>query len=142
MRRCALLALLIVLGMPACTTWRVSAERPEAVIPSEAPEAVRLTTHQGAVATIRAPLLRNDSIVSSEARQPALALSEVRGLEVRQFDGARTIGLAAVGVAVAALWTTVMAGSGGEGEGPDDVLKLSPNLVSGLAWLGQLVFGR
>ena len=134
-------ALLLLLGLPACTTWRTSAEGPAAIIPTEAPEAVRLTTYDGAIATIRAPILRNDSIVSSEPGEPALALSEVREVEVRRFDGARTVGLAAAGVAGAALWTAVLVGSGGEGEEPDDVPKLSPNLFSGLAWLGRLVFG-
>ena len=140
-RRRVPLGLLIILGVSGCTTWRASAEGPAAVIPSEAPEAVRLTAHDGAIATIRAPMLRNDSIVSSEPGEPALALSEVRTLEVRGFDGARTVGLAAAGVAGAALWTAVLAGSGGAGEEPDDVPKLSPNLFSGLAWLGRLMFG-
>ena len=135
-------AVFVLLGLPACTTWRASAEGPAALIPREVPEEVRLTTYDGAIVTIRAPIVRNDSIVSSEAGEPALALSEVRQIEVRQFDGARTVGLVAGGVAGAALWTAALAGSGGAGEGPDDVPKLSPNLFSGLAWLGRLVFGN
>lgn len=133
---------LLLVGLPACTTWRMSPESPAAVIPAEAPDAVRLTTHDGAIATIRAPMVRNDSIVSTEPGEPALALSDVRGLEVRAFDGKRTVGLAVAGVAGAALWTAVLAGTGGAGEDPDDVPKLSPNLFSGLAWLGRLVFGN
>lgn len=112
------------------------------VIPAETPEAVRLTTRDGAVATIRAPMVRNDSIVSTEPGQPALALADVRALEVRAFSGARTLGLAAAGVAGAAIWTAVATGSGGSGEPPDDVLKLSPDILSSLVRLGRWVFGN
>lgn len=134
-------AMLLAMVLTGCTQWRASADSPGVVIPAEAPDAIRVTTQGGVTTTIPAPLLRNDSIVSSRPSGPRVALSEVSRFEVREFSLSRSLGLAAAGVAGAAAWTVVLAGSGSDLGNPAPDPKLSPTLMQGWAWIGRLLTG-
>jgi hypothetical protein len=138
-RRAVTLATLVVVWTSACTTWHPSEARPGDLIPAERPSAVRVTSTDGTVTTVVAPVLRNDSIVSREiGRNGGVAAADVGVVEVRRFSPARTLGLVAAGVVAAATWAAVATGSSGSGGDPLPLPKLSPNLLHGFAWLGGL----
>ena len=93
------------------------------IIQEENPSSVRFTTPNGEIVTIPKPLMRNDSIASTEAGIDPVASKDVSGLEVQQFSIGQTIGFMAGIALVAMSWTRLVTGSSGgaePGEGPLD----------------------
>ncbi|MEX2465674.1 MAG: hypothetical protein WD995_02105 [Gemmatimonadota bacterium] len=137
----ALVALLTVAITTACTTWQPVAAGPRVVIPEQRPSSVRLTLIDGTVATVRSPLLRNDSIVSSEIGRAGVATTDVGAMEVQRVSVGKTVGLVAAGAVAAALWTSVLAGASSGNEGETDPLPkgFAPSVVTGLVWLARLI---
>lgn len=101
-----------------------------------------MTLRNGAVATVRSPVVRNDSIFPGPGTREGVALTEIGILEIRRFSAVRSLGLAAAGIAGATLWTVAATGSSGQDGGPDPLPKLSPSLLAVAQWLGGLLGGR
>ena len=78
---------LLVVFLAGCYTWRPTTVSPPELIEEEAPEQVRVTQWNGEQVTISNPKVQADSIVGAEA---GIALEDVRGIEVRRLDGAKT----------------------------------------------------
>ena len=109
-----------------CTTWKTERLAPEQVITSKRPDHVRVLQASGARLELWAPRLSNDSLIGrlergDSARLGAIALAEVRELQVRGVSAGKTVLLAA-GVGVAVLLVAAAASSDGyfkDGGGSD-----------------------
>ena len=116
----AIAALLIVL-LTGCHSWQPTTVSPQTVILEERPSGVRFRLPDGDTVTVMDPLMRNDSILSTEAGMIPIASQDVSGLEVRRFSARKTIVFAAgiVGVMVGwTRWATKRSGGFDPGEGP------------------------
>ena len=133
--------MLTVVLASGCTSWRTMPAEPGVVIARETPSEVRLTLRNGAVTTVRSPVVRNDSIVPAVASQEGVAVSEIGILEIRRFSAVRSLGLAAAGIAGATLWTVAATGSSGQDEGPGPLPKFTPSLLGIAQWLGGFLGG-
>ena len=117
-------ALLLAL-LAGCQVWQPAIADPATLLPVERPESVRVTLSDGAMLTVKDPIMRNDSIVPTETGGVGVPASDIRSFEVRRFSAKQTIGFIIAGVVFAAAWTgAVTGGSRGEGEGPDPEDKL------------------
>ena len=117
-------ALLLAL-LAGCQVWQPAIADPATLIPVERPESIRLTLSDGAMLTVKDPIMRNDSIVPTETGGVGVPASDIRSFEVRRFSAKHTIGFIIAGVLLAAAWTgAVTGGSRGEGEAPDPEDKL------------------
>ena len=117
------IAALLIGLLTGCHTWQPTTASPHMIIQEENPSSVRFTTPNGEIVTIPKPLMRNDSIVSTEAGIDPVASKDVSGLEVQQFSIGQTIGFMAGIALVAMSWTRLVTGSSGgaePGEGPLD----------------------
>ena len=117
------IAALLIGLLTGCHTWQPTTASPHVVIQEENPSSIRFTTPSGEIVTIPKPLMRNDSIVSTETGIDPVASSDVSGLEVQQFSIRQTIGFMAGIALVAMSWTRLVTGSSGgaePGEGPLD----------------------
>lgn len=115
------IAALLIALLTGCHSWQPTTVSPRAVILEEQPLSVRFTLTNGEIMTVTDPLMRNDSIVSTEAGMAAVASQDVRLLEVWRFSTVKTIGFAVGIVALAFSWTRLVTGSSGgqePGEGP------------------------
>ena len=115
-------ALLLAL-LTGCNSWHPTTVSPRAVILEEEPSAVRITLANGAIMTVVGPVMRNDSIVSTEDGVAAVASRDVGSLEVRRFNGAKTIGFIVAAVTIALTWVGVASGSGGSAPGEEPMPK-------------------
>ena len=94
-------ALLMVL-LTACHSWRPTTVSPQGWTPEEQPSSVRVTRTSGEVMTVRDPIVRDGSILGyTDAGVAAVALGDVRLLEVRHFSMGQTIGLSVLLTGVA-----------------------------------------
>jgi hypothetical protein len=97
--------LLLTLHMAACASWEPAAVSPQ-LIQYEEPDQVRLTVANGDRVLVRNPEVRGDSIVGRAAHAyqtdtiVAVAVSEVRHLEVRRFDWGKTGALLVIGLSI------------------------------------------
>ena len=73
-----------------CTSWRVQQVAPARVIEKQHPEKVRVSRASGGKVVLDNPLVVGDSIVG---RQGAVAVADVTAVEVRKFDGLKTVGV-------------------------------------------------
>ena len=98
-------ALLLLLYLPACTSWQVGKPSPEEFLENEHPEKVRVTQTDGSRVELMSPAVRADSLVGrvNGGTSVSIALSEVQKVEVRESDSTKT-GLLAAGVLI---WTMV-----------------------------------
>ena len=110
-------ALLMVL-LTACQTWRPTTVSPQQLIADERPSSVRATLTSGEIITVWSPRMRNDSIVGARdfSGAAAVALRDVRLLEVRRSNVAGSIGLGLL-VTVGALFLAAAVACGGGGCG-------------------------
>ena len=90
----AITALLISL-LTGCYNWQPTTVSPQTVILEERPSGVRFRLPDGDTVTVMDPLMRNDSILSTEAGMIPIASQDVSGLEVRRFSARKTIVFAA-----------------------------------------------
>ncbi len=121
-------ALLLAL-LTGCHSWHPTTVSPPAVILEEGPPSVRVTLTNGAIMTVVDPVMRNDSIVSTEAGVGGVASRDVRLLEVRRFNALKTIGFVVVAVAVGLGWARAASGSSGGAEPGPGPLPKGPALA-------------
>lgn len=101
-RSLPLLTLLLTLGLGGCVTWQPAALPPAELILEEAPERVRVTTSEGVVLTLHAPVVRAGAVVSTLSPGAAL-IDDIRLIEVERTSVIRSIGLAAPAVILVAI---------------------------------------
>ena len=101
---------LLLLYLPACTSWQVGKTSPEQLFEDDPPEKVRVTQTDGSRVELMSPEVRADSLVGTmkgDTVTVAIALSQVQTLEVRESDSLKglglTIGILAVVVGLFAL---------------------------------------
>lgn len=127
-----LVAALLLLATTACQTWVPSTMSARDLVASEAPSEVRVTRPDGNVVTIDDPVVRNDSIVSGTDPAgfmplPGVPTLEISSIEVRRFNGRKTLLFAAAAVAIAVGWTVAATGTrGGSGPGDGPLPKVGP----------------
>lgn len=100
-RRLPFLALFLALGLGGCVTWQPVTTPAADLIATEAPERVRITTSEGVVLTLHAPVVRAGALVSTLSPGAAL-IEDITVLEVERTSVGRTIGLAALPVVILA----------------------------------------
>jgi len=107
-------AILLVIYMSGCTSWRAQTVAPERVLQDShlVRKGVRVTALDGQRFEVDHPALRADTLIGTrDAAAIAVPLSQVRGLDVRRPSAGRTtllvagslVGAAAATVAVACL---------------------------------------
>ena len=95
---------LLLLYLPACTSWQVGKPSPEEFLENEQPEKVRVTQTNGSRVELVAPKVRADSLVGTvKGDTVSIALSEVQKVEVKEADSTRT-GILVAGIMA---WTVV-----------------------------------
>lgn len=126
------IAALLLALLTGCQVWQPAIADPATLIPVERPGSVRVTLLDGAMLTVKNPIMRNDSIAPTAIGGVAVATSDIRSFEVRRFSAKKTIGFIIAGVVLAAAWTgAVIGGSRGQGEEPDPEDKLTPRSGGG-----------
>jgi hypothetical protein len=114
------------LSAAGCATWRREglAAAPHELVPRAEGRALRVTRADGSVLVVPAPhAVAGDSLVGGAGpHRVAVALADVRAVEVRRFDAARTgraVVLGALGAAAAAYLALALlfAARGGYGDG-------------------------
>ncbi len=107
--RRAIAALLLLLYLPACTSWQVGKTSPEQLFEDDPPDKVRVTLTDDSRVELRAPEIRANSLVGTVkgGDTVSIALSEVQKVEVRESDSLKgfglTLGIIAVVVGFVAL---------------------------------------
>jgi len=138
--RALALALLLLGG---CKSWHPAPGDPGQVLSDQAPATVRVTDSTGRVVTVRHPVVRNDSIVTSDTdvmgrpiRAEGVANSEVGVISVQRFSPVRTVLFAAAIVAAGVTWVNVNGDSDGgtipPTPGPPKEFALSLSSILGL----------
>jgi hypothetical protein len=109
--RRALAALLLVLYLPACTSWQVGKTSPDQLFEDDPPEKVRVTQTDGSRVELLAPMITPDTLWGTVkgGDTVSIALSQVQKVEVRHFDGLKSLAvifgiLIGVWVAAVATW--------------------------------------
>ena len=97
--------LLLALQLQACHYWEPTFVRPPRVIAEEEPSQVRITRTDGEQVTLQSPWVRADSIVGQDRSEAvwadrSVAVSDIRGMEIRRFSPGKTVGLLFLGVAL------------------------------------------
>lgn len=100
-------SILLVITVPACTTWEVQHLSPDWVVTQYQPDRVRVSAPTGYRVVIKHPAVSNDSIVSGD-RSLSVALTEIQTIEVKRRDPTKTR-LLAYGIAGGLVLTGVIA---------------------------------
>ena len=145
-RRSAAVAI-VSLALTGCKSWHPTTVSPRQVLRTENPRTVRITDIDGSVVTVRHPMIRNDSIVTSDTNPlgaPVIALgvpsSDVNVLEVERFDGKKTVIATAIGVGATALWASwARSSAGGSEQREPSEPKLQISVLEAFRFLGALV---
>ena len=102
--RRTLSTVLLLAYLSGCTEWRVAGPTPAEFIAREAPENVRLTRTDSSQIVVEAPRVRSDTLFGillggagkgDTVQRYAVALADIRTVEVRKVSTKRTLGLAA-----------------------------------------------
>ena len=119
------IAALLIGLLTGCHSWQPTTVSPRTVILEELPSGVRFRLPDGDTMIVMDPLMRNDSILSTEAGMVPIALQDVSGLEVRRFSTRKTIVFAAGILGVMIGWTRWATNrSGGVDPGEPSVPKV------------------
>lgn len=126
------LAVFAALLLAGCKSWEPISSTPSQVIAEQRPASVRVTDIDGREITVRRPIMRNDSIVSSTTDPYAPAgpsvgvpYGDVNGVAVPRFDVVKSVALAGAVVGLAVLWARAAGGSeGGSTVPPPEPPKL------------------
>ncbi len=119
----ALTALAVSLPLVACRSWR-SPSLPLPEVVADQPSQVRVIRNDGGRFTLRRPRLSGDTLIgelasSSDKGTIAIPRSDIRSIELRRFDGLKTVGLiagvGATAVLIAAVGYDQSSGGGGGG---------------------------
>jgi hypothetical protein len=129
---------LALVPLAGCKTWEPATVSPAQVVREQAPESVRITSSDGTLVTLKAPLLRNDSIVAAGFAGVGVASSEAQSIEVARFSLLKTVALAAAGVAAGATWASATAGNSAGGDDGGQLPKLTFSLSGGLTLLAGI----
>ena len=120
-----LIATLLIGLLTGCHSWQPTTVSPRTVILEELPSGVRFRLPDGDTMIVMDPLMRNDSILSTEAGMVPIALQDVSGLEVRRFSTRKTIVFAAGILGTMIIWTRWATNrSGGVDPGEPSVPKV------------------
>ena len=124
---------MVMLGpvlLSGCKSWQPTTLSPRQVIADSAPSSVRVTDVDGGTWTVPNPVMRNDSIVTSNTDpmgRPSLAVgvpyADVNSLEVQRFNPVKTIVFAVGAAAAAASWARVAGSAKGGEERPEPLPK-------------------
>ena len=87
-----LLPIVLVLSLPlgACVTWQPVTTSPAQLMAEESPERVRITTRDGTLMTLEAPVIRAGAMVGTLSPGAAL-LDDIETLEVERTSVVRTV---------------------------------------------------
>lgn len=96
---CVTAALVLTCYLTACTAWHKQTAIPQQVITAKQPRKVRIARQDGSRVELLQPKIEGDSIVGttwdvkpgSQPLRTAIALADVRGIEVKEDDTGRTI---------------------------------------------------
>jgi hypothetical protein len=93
--------LLVGCYLPACTGWHTQSAAPEQVMTTKHPAQVRITRQDGSRVVLLQPVIEGDSVTGRDAGASggpdslkpriAVALAEVRTVELQQTDAAKTV---------------------------------------------------
>jgi len=95
--RRAIAALLLVVCLPACTSWQVGKTSPEQLFAEDPPDRVRVTRTDGSRMELLAREVRADTLVGTvrgDTLETAIPLAYITKLEVQEEDNTKTILLA------------------------------------------------
>lgn len=100
--RSGIACLLLLLYLPACTSWHVGTPTPAQFVETEHPQKVRVTRADSTTIQLQSPVVRGDSLVGTVGGDStvSLALSEVRSVEVKQTSTGKTLLLIGAAVVV------------------------------------------
>jgi len=120
-----LITTLLIALLTGCHSWQPTTVNPRAVILEERPSGVRFRLPDGDTVIVMDPLMRNDSILFTEAGMLPIASQDVSGLEVRRFSARKTIVFAAGILGTMIIWTRWATNrSGGVDPGEPSVPKV------------------
>ena len=105
-------ALLLLLYLPACTSWKVGRPTPEEFLENEQPDNVRVTQTDGSRVELMSPEVRADSLVGTAKEGTvhvvSIPLSGISFVEVKKVSAVKNLflilGLAMVVGAVVECW--------------------------------------
>ena len=95
-------AVLLVLQLGGCSSWRVESASPPELIAKEQPAKIQITRSNGQRQVLHQPAVQGDSLVGSHAagmaeRDRAVALGDVTAVATRRRDPGKTL-LLGVGI--------------------------------------------
>ncbi len=106
LRRSAIAAFLLLVYLPACTSWHIGTPTPAAFLQREQPSRIRVTRTDGTRLMLTGPTVRGDSLMGAADNRDTtwltLPLSKVQFVEVEKFSVGNTLLVAggAIGVLV------------------------------------------
>lgn len=123
--------LCLVVYLPACARWKPTTIAPRTLVEEDHPSKVRVVRTDGTTVEVRGPVIRSDSIVTSEpcdrvvtpdgtiqcaVQPPAVALSEAESVEVPDPTAAATatvlVAVVGIGLVYAVVRIACAAGGG------------------------------
>ncbi|MGE5759541.1 MAG: hypothetical protein ACM37V_04175 [Gemmatimonadota bacterium] len=135
-------ALLLACYLPACTAWHTQSTPPQQVIATKQPRKLRVVRQDGSRIELQQPRIEGDSLVGTTGvakpgtllPRVAIALADVKAVEVHEGDTGKTLLL--VGVIGAVMVAGALAGGGSTSWGgtTDTTIHSSPYVYS---WDGQ-----
>ena len=100
---------LMLLYLPACTSWQVGGPTPAQFIEQEKPAQVQVSRTDGSTIVIFSPTIRGDSLIGMVSRGPVrdawtngirLPLSDIRTVAVSRSSTGMTVMIVVVGIIV------------------------------------------
>ena len=94
-RRSPLATLLLLVYLPACTSWHVGTPTPSAFVQREHPQRARVTRTDGTQLMLKEPAVLWDTLLGTldnhDTIRVTLPLSQVQSVAVRKFSAEKTI---------------------------------------------------
>lgn len=116
----AVVAVLVLTSLTGCKSWRPAGGPPAQVLADQRPNVVRITDVDGRLIIVRHPVVRNDSIVTSDldpmgqpVRGEGVAYGDVGVVAVERFNPVKTALFAGALFAAGATWVKLNEGSTG-----------------------------
>jgi len=97
--------ILLLLYLPACTSWHVGSPTPAQFVERERPERARVTRTDGSQIVLEHIVLRADTLAGTvhgqdQQQDVRIPLTDVRQVATRRFSAGRTVGLVVVSLFV------------------------------------------
>ena len=116
-RRSGIACLLLLVYLPACTSWQVGTSTPAQFVQTEQPDRVRVTRADGTKMELRSPVVQGDSLVGTAGEDTtshvSLLLSDVQSVAVQKVSAGKTT-LAVAGGLVVVLVIAYLIDCGGK----------------------------